>query len=147
MVYRKARSYLYFLLIITLLCMSVFLQSTNLECLMLVWFLVLHEKINACSVRVATRGLYVKRFWSGTEINECCCGITGRVFCKVLLVHVYQTGPIQDSALNCFASLRQITQCVWCAIYRYFPELSHSSNIFPPRGENVMITKTIVNFC
>ncbi len=69
-VYRKdARSYLYFLLIITLLCVSVFLQSTNLECLMLVWLLVLHEKINACAVRVATRGLYVKRFWSGTEIN------------------------------------------------------------------------------
>ncbi len=27
-------------------------------------------------------------------------------------VHVYQTGPVQDSALNCFASLRQITPCV-----------------------------------
>ncbi len=33
------------------------------------------------AVRLATCGLYVKRFRSGTEINECCCGITGRVFC------------------------------------------------------------------
>ncbi len=46
-VYRKdARSHLFFLLIITLLCVSFFRQSTNLECLMLVWLLVLHDKMN-----------------------------------------------------------------------------------------------------
>ncbi len=31
---------------------------------------------------------------------------------------------------------------MWCDIYRSFPKLSHSSLIFPPRGENVIIMKT-----
>ncbi len=44
---------------------------------------------------------------------------------------VYQTGPVQDSALNCFVSLRQKTPCAWCdaPFYRSFPKLSHSSYI------------------
>ncbi len=42
----RMRIIIFFLLIIMLRCMSVFLQSTNLECLMLVLLLVLHEKIN-----------------------------------------------------------------------------------------------------
>ncbi len=33
---------------------------------------------------------------------------SGVLLSSLLLVQVYQTGPVQDSALNCFASLRQI---------------------------------------
>ncbi len=35
-------------------------------------------------------------------------------------------------------------QITSCAIYKYFHKLSHSSYIFPTRGENVMITKILL---
>ncbi len=116
----------FFLLIITLLCMSVFLQSTNLECLMLVWLLVLHEKINnfahlmlyinAGAVRVATRGVYVKRFlvWYRNKLVLLSDNGSG-----VLLSTAGARLPNRTRAGLCFkllcVSLRQIT-CAWCAI-------------------------------
>ncbi len=63
-----------FLLIIMLLCVSVFAQSTNLEWLMV---LIACENKYVCladvvemHVRLVTRGVYVKRFWSGAGINK-----------------------------------------------------------------------------
>ncbi len=89
--------------------MFIFLQSTNLPNVGLI----------ACAVRVMTRGLYVKRFWSGIEIN------------KMLLLD-NRSGVLLSSAgaqlpnMNC-ASLHQIAPC---AIYWSFPKPPHSLYIF-----------------